>query len=164
MEGEFESWELAVRKHFQGKNNTEALVNAGKLNYDWNQEASTLLLDPYFSLDKPNKWRAPGTRVTIFVPEGKYIHLDKNTRYFLDRVETADDVWKHDLAGEVEPVLGHDLARQRQSPGIPSSYCEPRIELPDAGALHRTWQPRSRHSSRGPTGARFRDVSSLQRN
>jgi hypothetical protein len=101
MEGEFESWELAVRKHSQGRNNTEALINAGKLNYDWDQEASTLVLDPYFSLDKPNKWRAPGTRVTIFVPEGKYLHLDKNTRYFLDRVETADDVWKHELAGEV---------------------------------------------------------------
>ncbi|MFC2098891.1 PspC domain-containing protein [Bacteroidota bacterium] len=99
--GDFDDWELAVHKHSQGRNNSDAVFNAEKLDYDWEQESSTLILDPYFNLDKPNRWRAPGTRVTLFVPEGKYVHLGKNTRYFLNRVKTVDDVWKHELAGEV---------------------------------------------------------------
>jgi hypothetical protein len=90
-----------VRKNSQGRSKTEAVFNASKLDYEWDQESSSLILDPYFSLDKPNRWRAPGTRVTVLVPEGKYIRLDKNTRYFLNRVETVDELWKHELAGEV---------------------------------------------------------------
>ena len=111
LEGEFDDWELAVRKHSQGKNNTEAVMNAGKLDYIWNQENASLVLDPYFSLEKPNRWRAPGTRVTIFVPEGKYVQLHKNTRYFLDRVETAEDVWKHELAGSTWLMTGDGLEK-----------------------------------------------------
>ncbi len=99
--GDFDEWEMVVRRHSQGRNNEEATINAGNINYNWNQESSTVILEPYFSLDKPNRWRAPGTRVTVFVPEGKYVRFDKNTRYFLDRVNTVDDVWKHELAGEV---------------------------------------------------------------
>lgn len=107
--GDFEDWELSVRKHSQGRNNTEAMINAGKIDYEWEQDGATLILDPYFSLDKPNKWRAPGTRVTLFVPEGKYIELHKNTRYFLDRVKTADEVWKHELAGDVWEMTDEGL-------------------------------------------------------
>ena len=43
----------------------------------------------------------PDTRVTILVPRGKYISLDENTRYFLNNVETVDDIWDRKLAGEV---------------------------------------------------------------
>jgi len=99
--GEFEEWELSVRKHSQGRNDAEAVINAGKLDYTWDQESSTLLLEPYFSLDKPNRWRAPGTRVTVMIPEGKYVRFDANTQYFLNRVKTVDDLRKHELPGEV---------------------------------------------------------------
>ena len=98
---EFLDWEMTVRKNSQGRNKMEAVMNANKLDYEWGQSSSTLTLDPYFSLEKPNRWRAPSTRVTILVPEGKYIRLDKNTRYFLNHVKSADDVWDHDLAGRV---------------------------------------------------------------
>ncbi|MCK4749574.1 MAG: hypothetical protein KAT15_21115, partial [Bacteroidales bacterium] len=53
--GNFEEWELAVRKNSQGRNDAEAVMNASKLDYNWEQESSTLILDPYFSLEKPNK-------------------------------------------------------------------------------------------------------------
>ncbi len=99
--GSFEDWEVSVRKNSQGRNRVEAVMNASKLDYNWEQESSTLILDPYFSLKKSNHWRAPGTRVTVMVPEGKYIRLHKNTRYFLNRVETVDDLWNNELAGKV---------------------------------------------------------------
>lgn len=101
LPGSFKEWELAVRKNSQGRNNAEAVMNASNLDYNWNQESSTLVLDPYFSQEKPNKWRVPGTTVSLMVPLGKYIRLDKNTRYFLNKVKTEDDLWKHEIAGDV---------------------------------------------------------------
>jgi hypothetical protein len=71
------------------------------LDYEWEQEGNTLILDPYFSLNKTYKWRTPGTKVTVMVPPGKYIRLDKNTKYFLRNVDTVDDIWDRKLAGEV---------------------------------------------------------------
>ncbi len=79
----------------------QASINAGDLDFGWKLEGNTLFLDPYFSLEKPNKWRSPGTKVTIMVPPGKYIRLDNNTRYFLRNVETVEDIWDRKLAGEV---------------------------------------------------------------
>jgi phage shock protein PspC (stress-responsive transcriptional regulator) len=99
--GDFKEYELSVRKNSQGRDRAQASINAGKLDYEWNQEENTVFLDPYFSLKKPHKWRTPGTKVTIIVPPGKYIRLDNNTRYFLRNVETVDDIWDRKLAGEV---------------------------------------------------------------
>ena len=96
-----EDYEISVRKNSQGRNQVEATINAEKLDYLWRQEGPDLILDPYFSLEKPNKWRLPGTRVTIMVPPGKYIRLDRNTRYFLDNVKSVDDEWNNMLAGNV---------------------------------------------------------------
>ena len=99
--GEFNNFELSVLKNSQGRDRAEASLNAGRLDYDWEQEGNTLLLDPYFSLKKSNKWRSPGTKVTILVPPGKFIRLDNNTRYFLQNVETVEDIWDRRLAGTV---------------------------------------------------------------
>jgi phage shock protein PspC (stress-responsive transcriptional regulator) len=101
LPGDFSEWEISVRKSSQGRTNAEAVMNARKLDYNWDQSSSELILDPHFSLYKPNKWRIPGTTVSVMIPEGKYIRLDKNTRYFLNRVKTEEELWKHELAGEV---------------------------------------------------------------
>lgn len=107
--GSFQEWEMAVRKNSQGRNDVEATANAAKLNYGWKQKSSSLILDPYFSLDKPNRWRAPGTTVTLMVPEGKFIWLDKNTRYFLNRVKTQDELRKQEIAGKVWKMTENGL-------------------------------------------------------
>jgi phage shock protein PspC (stress-responsive transcriptional regulator) len=99
--GEFNDYEISVRKNSQGRDRAQASINAGKLDYEWDQEGNTLFLDPYFSLEKTYNWRTPGTKVIIMVPPGKYIRLDNNTKYFLRNVETVDDIWDRKLAGEV---------------------------------------------------------------
>jgi phage shock protein PspC (stress-responsive transcriptional regulator) len=99
--GDFKDFEISVRKNSKGRDRADAALNAGKLDYDWKQEGNTIYLDPYFSLIKPNKWRMPETEVNIMVPHGKFIRLDKNTRYFLENVETVEDIWERKLAGDV---------------------------------------------------------------
>jgi phage shock protein PspC (stress-responsive transcriptional regulator) len=107
--GDMEDWELRVRKTSQGRTDAEAALNAGKITYEWDQESSDLILDPYFSLAKPAKWRAPGTTVSLMVPEGKYVRIHKNTRYFLNRVKTEEELWKHEIAGDIWKMTGEGL-------------------------------------------------------
>jgi phage shock protein PspC (stress-responsive transcriptional regulator) len=109
--GDYSDYELSVRKNSQGRDRAEASINAAKLDYEWDQEGNILILDPYFSLNKIYKWRTPGTKVTVMVPPGKYIRLDKNTKYFLRNVETVDDIWDRKLAGEVWQMTEDGLVR-----------------------------------------------------
>jgi phage shock protein PspC (stress-responsive transcriptional regulator) len=111
--GDPDDWELTVRKESQGRNDSESVMNAAMLDYNWVQESSELILDPYFSLLKPAKWRAPGTEVSVRIPVGKYVRLDSNTRYFLHRVKSRDELWKHEMSGEIwemteEGIVGVD--------------------------------------------------------
>jgi len=92
---------ITVNRESQGRSRTEASINSDNLEYNWDQNDTELILDPYFSLRKPNRWRAPLTEVTVHVPQGKYIRLDRNTRFFLDDVKSAGDEWDHKLAGQV---------------------------------------------------------------
>ena len=107
--GDPDEWEMSLRKSSQGRNDAESVLNAAKLHYDWEQESSELILDPYFSLVKPDKWRAPGTVVSVRVPEGKFIRLNRNTKFFLNSVKTVDELWKHEIAGEVWKMTGEGL-------------------------------------------------------
>jgi hypothetical protein len=108
--GDFNDFELIVRKNSQGRDRAEASKNASKLVYQWEQDGNTLYLDPYFYLQKPDKWRSPGTKITIMVPPGKFIRLDNNTRYFLQHVETVEDIWDRKLAGEIWQMTEDGLA------------------------------------------------------
>lgn len=101
---------VVVEKNAYGRTRIEGSVNAEKLNYHWDQDGPELKLDPYFSLDKPHRWRMSGTEVTIHVPQGKFIRLDRNTRYFLDDVRSVDDEWDHRLAGEIWIMTDEGLA------------------------------------------------------
>jgi len=68
--------------------------------YNWSQEGDTLLLDPYFSKSKIHPFHLPEAEVVIKVPEGKYIQLDRSTKYFLDDVTGIPDEEVQSLAGK----------------------------------------------------------------
>jgi hypothetical protein len=97
-------FELLIRKKSQGKSKVIAMINAESLIYRHSQNDRNLYLDPYFSLNKIHKWRAPETEIIIRVPEGKYVYLDESTRFFLDEIEGFPAGSEQDAAGKVLPL------------------------------------------------------------
>ncbi len=95
-------FEVVVKKRSQGRSRISAIVNAENTSYRYTQDGATLILDPYFSLSKVYKWRSPETEIVVKVPEGKYIYLDGNTRYFLDDIEDLP-------ASQVQKAAGKTL-------------------------------------------------------
>ena len=101
-------FELLVRKKSQSKSSLTAMINAENINYRFSQNSNNLYLDPYFSLNKIHKWRSPETEIIIRVPEGKYIYLDENTRFFLDEIEGVPAGNEQQAAGKVLPLEGNN--------------------------------------------------------
>jgi len=102
-------FEVVTTKKSQGESRLAAAWNADMLDYSYIQEDSLLLLSPYFSLSKNLKWRLPSTEILVRVPEGKYVHLDKNTQYFLEGVDNVDDLWSRRLAGKTWVMTSEGL-------------------------------------------------------
>jgi len=104
-----EQFEVVVKKMSQGRTRISAMVNTENTSYRYTQNGATLILDPYFSLSKAIKWRSPATEVVLKVPEGKYVHLDKNTKYFLDDVEGIPYSKVHQTAGKTLQVKNGEI-------------------------------------------------------
>ena len=95
-----DEFEIVIFKQSQGRTRMEAAVNASHIEYSYFQDGPDLVLDPFFSLEKDYKWRAPDTEVNILVPEGKYIYIDKTTQNFLDDVDHIDRAKNWKLPGK----------------------------------------------------------------
>lgn len=72
-----EQFEMIIEREAHGSNNREALSRAESLHYKFSNQDSLLKLSPYFTTPIKNKLRLQKITVTVFVPEGKTVHLGK---------------------------------------------------------------------------------------
>ena len=68
--------------------------------YQFELKDSTLLLDPYFIIKEGAKWRAQEMEITVKVPEGKAIFLDKAMVEIIDDIENVSNTWDGDMVGK----------------------------------------------------------------
>jgi phage shock protein PspC (stress-responsive transcriptional regulator) len=101
---------VIIRKHARGRNAAEVRGNLDRIEYTVNSKDSTLVLDPYFTIGKPSKWRNQEVQVTLKVPVGKSVHLGEN----LDRLHFAFDninnVWNKDMTGKTWAMTPEGLS------------------------------------------------------
>jgi phage shock protein PspC (stress-responsive transcriptional regulator) len=92
---------IEVEKRSKGKNWDEADDNAANLKYNFSTKENKLILDPYFFIDGSEKWRFPHVEITLDVPEGKYIFIEKPTREILDDVYNTDHISDWRMGGKM---------------------------------------------------------------
>ncbi len=68
---------IAVDKEATGRNYERAKTRAENVNYGYNLTDNTLKLDRFLQTDIANKFSEQEVRVTLFVPEGTILYLDK---------------------------------------------------------------------------------------
>jgi phage shock protein PspC (stress-responsive transcriptional regulator) len=66
-------FEFAQTIRARGSSTEEAVEYAAKTNFEVKSNGNVLLVPSGYTLDKGNKWRGQEVRITISVPEGKYI-------------------------------------------------------------------------------------------
>ena len=78
--------EVRVEKASKGSDERIAGFNAESLIYNYAVKENTLLLSPVFALPSGEKWRLQEVEVTVFIPEGDTIVLEKSLRDYLEGV------------------------------------------------------------------------------
>ncbi len=60
--------------------------------YTFKNSNNDLLLDAYFLSEIKRRYQSQYVRMTLFIPKGKTIYLDKSTKYFLYDVDNIQDI------------------------------------------------------------------------
>ena len=91
---------IQVKKTSRGRNRDSARKATEDMLYQFELKDSTLLLDPYFIIKEGAKWRAQEMEITVKVPEGKAVFLDKAMVEIIDDIENVSNTWDGDMVGK----------------------------------------------------------------
>ncbi len=93
-------YKVRIEKSARGIDNETAQKNAQDIIYEFKQKESSLILDPYFIIEKDGPWRAQAIEVTVYVPMGKAIKFEKNTEDFIGWVQNTEDYSDWEISGK----------------------------------------------------------------
>ena len=89
-------YHISATKYSSGKDAGSAMENVRGINYGINQEDSTIWLDRGFSLHSGTKFRNQRVEVTVQVPVGKRIMIDRRVANRLSWFHVNDGDWGDD--------------------------------------------------------------------
>lgn len=75
-----DKFELKLYLSANGYNDDKANINIQDIVYYFNIDSTSLTLDPYYKLKENTMWRNQDVRLTLFVPEGKTISIERKIR------------------------------------------------------------------------------------
>jgi len=101
---------LLIRKQSRGSSSEDARNNAEQIEYNFTQKDSTLLFDPYYFLKDQAKWRDQEVSMTLKVPEGKSVYLDKKMTGIINDIENTENMWDGDMVGKTWTMTADGLA------------------------------------------------------
>jgi phage shock protein PspC (stress-responsive transcriptional regulator) len=97
--GDKEIAEMEIKYYARGINNFEAKDNLKLVSYNYNITDSLVSLDPFYFINS-NKWKAQNTRVSIHIPIGSKLIINKSLQCFIDIDDISGKLEEEDLVGK----------------------------------------------------------------
>lgn len=91
---------VVVKKFSRGGSREAAGEYSKEIIYNYEVKDSTLIFDPWFTLEKDSKWRDQEVEITVKVPEGKAVYLDENMTEIIYDIENVSNTWDEDMVGK----------------------------------------------------------------
>lgn len=91
---------VIIKRKARGKSKSDIQINLNQIQYDVSSKDSTLVLNPFFTLDNQAKWRNQEVLVTIKVPKGKMVHLGTNLNQLYFDFENLNNLWNKEMTGK----------------------------------------------------------------
>lgn len=92
--------ELKIRKSSRGNSYKQAKENAENMVFHYSLNHADLVLDPYFTIDKNDKWRSQDLRITLKLPKGTVVYLNDNLLPVIHDIENTTNTWDGDMTNE----------------------------------------------------------------
>ena len=85
------NYELSLVKRARGITDAKAGEFAENILYDWHQEDSLLILNPYFDIKGKKKIRVQEAIVNLYIPVGKVVYIGKDVDQFSRQISWGED-------------------------------------------------------------------------
>jgi phage shock protein PspC (stress-responsive transcriptional regulator) len=99
-----------IEKESHGLNYDNALYNAQQISYAVSQNDSMILFEPYYKINKSEKWRAQQVNIEINLPTGTVVYIDNNLAPILRFSENTENIWYKALIGKTWIMTENGLA------------------------------------------------------
>ncbi len=92
---------LQIEKESKGKDYIQAKERAQSIDYNYALANNELLLDNFLLTDYDNKFREQNIELFLYLPEGSYIDINRNTRSFLNHYRSSENIVSYNQAGHI---------------------------------------------------------------
>jgi len=92
-----DSMYIEIHKTARGRDRNKAFANATQLEYEFLQNDTLITLNPYFNVYPNEKFRGQSIRITLMLPIGKTIYIDKSLFDILDDVKNTSNTYDGDM-------------------------------------------------------------------
>ena len=97
-----DGFRMELERESSANNSTNAIENAEEIEFQYELQGDTLILDPYFKVPREQRYRDQELKITIYVPEGGTVMPDESTsRLVRGYFSGIEDVSGYDIPGEV---------------------------------------------------------------
>lgn len=104
-----DSFELLILKRSRGATSLLARRSANGVNLLFELQGNNLMVDPFFTLNQGEKWRAQDVEVTLLLPEGKRVYIDRSMESILSTNQAYCMFWPDELVGRIWEMRGDKL-------------------------------------------------------
>jgi len=92
-----DKFEIKLKKRARGRTREQAGDNAENIEYKWMQTDSLIVFNQFFTLPADSKWRNQKLHITVKVPEGKVVFIDKSMRKIIHDIDNVNNTWDYDM-------------------------------------------------------------------
>ena len=97
VKSENDSFHLTQICYARGSSKKTAADHATRISYSFNQADSVLSLDPFFLIEKNEKYRVQKIQLILHVPVGRKIYIDHSMRSLIYDIENSDNILDKDM-------------------------------------------------------------------
>jgi len=101
---------VIIKETARGKNNGDVRRNIENIEYKVLSKDSTLVLDPYFTLENHSMWRDQEVQIIVKVPVGKMVRLDNRLDQLSFDFDNINNIWNKEMAGKTWKMTDAGLA------------------------------------------------------
>jgi phage shock protein PspC (stress-responsive transcriptional regulator) len=95
-----EDFTVLIKKSSRGKTRELAKEITEKIIYRFDLKDSTVVFDPWFILQKDEKYRGQQVEITVKVPQGKAVFLSNGLERIIHDIENVSNTWDGDMVGK----------------------------------------------------------------
>jgi phage shock protein PspC (stress-responsive transcriptional regulator) len=104
-----DNYELIIVKKSRGATKQLAIASAERVVLNYSLMESNLIINPFFFLPNQEKWRAQDVEITINVPNGRQIFIDRSMETILGDEQEYCFCWPDEMVGKTWIMKGDRL-------------------------------------------------------